>query len=258
MDDGQAPMHAEEASSYASLTSFYRAGTFSSSASRVPTGGADVHSVSSKIPSKYHDFIELLAICQQHQIDFLGITWDRLLDDNSNLVGLGMTSAITPGLLKLDLSFAFKRLTDRYFGRNDDESSERRRHHLYEALISEISVLGHPVIREHANIIRLEGVCWDFLPDDQEEKVRPVLVFEKASHGDLVQFLRSPDGLALNLQTRLRLCSDIVRAIATMHSAGESQQRRFVYEGSVYKRLVEADCSRNHPRRSQTPQYLDI
>ena len=219
MGDDKTFASADDLSSHGSLTSFYRSGTFSSSASRISAGKSDQPSL--VIRSKHHDFLQLLAVCQARRIDFLGITWDRILDDNSNLLGLGMTAAIHPGLLKLDLTFAFKRLTDRYFGQAGKESPEQRRHQLYEALISEVWVLGNPVVREHENIIRLEGICWDFLPEDQEEKVRPVLVFEKAKYGDLGQFKRSPSGLEMSLAQRLKICSDIIRGIALMHSCGE-------------------------------------
>ena len=221
MGDDKTFANTEEVSSHGSLTSFYRSGTFSSSASRIPAEKSDQPIGSLPIPSKHHDFLRFLAVCQTRRIDFFGITWDRVLDDNSNLLGLGVTAAIHPGLLKLDLTFAFKRLTDRYFGQADKASAEQRRHQLYEALTSEVWVLGNPVVREHENIIRLECICWDLLPEDQEEIVRPVLVFEKAKYGDLAQFKRSSSGLRLSLAQKLKICSDIIRGIAMMHSCGE-------------------------------------
>ena len=202
-----------------SLTSFYRSGTLSSSASNLITT-ADSASSSSTIPSHYHDFLSLLAICQTREIDLVGITWDRALDDNSNLIGLGLTSEIRPGTLNLDFTFAFKRLTDSNYAQAAMASSQQRRHQAYKALISEISVLGHPIIRNHENIIRLEGVCWDFLPSSSEEKVRPVLMFEKAKYGDLGRFMKSTYGQELTWQQKIRLCSNIVRGLATMHSCG--------------------------------------
>lgn len=221
MDDRLTSADTDTSTSYQSLTSFYRSGHLSSSAFRVLVGNTQSVGNRSKVPNVRHDFMHLLAVCETRQIDFLAITWDRLLDDNSNLIGLGVTSNINPGLLKLNLSFAFKRLTDRSFARAGKMDADERRHHIYQALISEVSILGHPVIREHKNIIRLEGVCWDYLPNDQEEKVRPVLVFEKAEYGDLLQFSKSSRALNLTMNQRLALCSDIVRAVAVMHSTGE-------------------------------------
>jgi hypothetical protein len=221
MEESEISTSFEEIPLDASLTSFYRSGTFSRSASVVLGDKKHQPAPSSKIPSPHHDFLTLLAVCQMRQIDFLGITWDRVLDDNSDLIGLGMTAEVRPGLLNLEVTFAFKRLTDRNFRHVGKGDSQGRRHRLYEALISEISVLGHPVIREHDNIIRLEGVCWDYLPGDQEDRVRPVLVFEKAKHGDLGRFMRSASGLATTTEQRLRLCVDIIRGIATMHSCRE-------------------------------------
>lgn len=204
----------------ASLTSFYRSGTCSSSASRILIATNGQLLVSAKAPSVHHDFLEFLAVCQMRGIDFLGITWDHILDDNSNVIGLGMTAAIYPSALNLDVTFAFKRFIDRYLGEAGKESPEERRHRLYRALISEVSVLGNPAIREHHNIICLQGICWDYLPNEQEELFRPVLVFEKASHGDLRQFMRSTHAVNLTVKGKLKICADIVRGIAIMHSSG--------------------------------------
>jgi serine/threonine protein kinase len=173
------------------LPSFWRSGNFSQSATSAQTNSLDSH----------HDFISFLAIAQRLKIDFLPITWQPALDR----VGEGRTAEICQSLINLQTSFAFKR-----FKWSLDESSNFR------ALISEISVLGNSLTRNHPNIIRLEGICWDIPPGDV--KVHPVLVFEKTQYGDLEQFVDSATGSKMELQDRLKLCVDIGAAILAMHS----------------------------------------
>lgn len=81
----------------------------------------------------------------------------------------------------------------------------------------EVSVLGHPLVRSHPNIIRLEGVCWDVSFD--EDEVWPVLVFEKARYGDLRKFISTKTGGSINWVDRVKLCADIATAIMLMHSS---------------------------------------
>ena len=79
-------------------------------------------------------------------------------------------------------------------------------------------MLGHPSIRDHPNIVRLEGICWDVAPGG--ERVWPVLVFEKARHRDLLTFMEQAEGKSLSLEERLNICADIAVAINHMHSNG--------------------------------------
>ena len=76
-------------------------------------------------------------------------------------------------------------------------------------------MLGHPVIREHPNVVELEGICWDV---QSEGKVWPVLVFQKTQPGDLESFMELPAGRDLSIKDRLKLCMDVGTAIMDMHS----------------------------------------
>ena len=76
--------------------------------------------------------------------------------------------------------------------------------------------MSHPSVRSHPNVIRLEGVCWDISFDNEE--VWPVLVFEKARHGDLRNFLRTNTGRHIKWDDRIKLCADIATAIMLLHS----------------------------------------
>lgn len=153
------------------------------------------------------DFLSILGIAQTLKIDFLPITWQPALEN----VGHGGTAEIRQALVHLQMSFAFKRLIPAQSTTDETKS--------FRTLIAEISVLGHPLIRDHPNILKLEGICWDVVPDD--EKVWPVLVFKKARHGDLQTFMEQAEGKRLSLEERLDLCADIATAVHDMHSNSE-------------------------------------
>lgn len=153
------------------------------------------------------DFISFLAICQWRGVDVLGITWQPALKK----VGRGATAHIHQSQINPTTSFAFKRLTPSTFGSDE--------HIIFRTLISEVLVLGHPVIRDHANIVTLVGICWDVATSGNgEDTVWPVLVYEKAECGDLNQFMESEVGRSLAFDQRLHLCIDIGTALMVMHS----------------------------------------
>ncbi|MCJ1457194.1 hypothetical protein MMC28_007561 [Mycoblastus sanguinarius] len=143
--------------------------------------------------TKLHcDFISFLAVSQWRELDILSITWQPALKK----IGRGATAHIHQSQINPQTSFAFKRITSSTF-----ESDE---HSIFRALISEVLVLGHPVIQGHANIVKLMGICWDVAGNgDGEYTVWPVLVYEKANYGDLGQFMESEAGKALSFEQRL-------------------------------------------------------
>jgi len=157
-------------------------------------------------PAKNCDFLSFLGIAQNLGIDFLPITWQPALDS----IGQGATAEVRQASIALQTSFAFKR-----FLRLEAALSIREESNIFRALIAEILVLGRQSVRDHPNILRLEGVCWEVNPRD--DSVLPVLVFQKARH-DLHEFMEQDPGMNLTLEERLNLCADIATAIMHMHS----------------------------------------
>ena len=153
-----------------------------------------------------YDFITFLAVVQRAQISILPITWQSALQP----IGTGATSNINEALINLQTSFAFKCASDK-------QKQHVPEANILQALISEITVLGHPSIRERPNIVHLQGICWDVSSDD---KVWPALVFEKTQFGDLYNFATLPIGRDLCISERLKLCVDVGTAIMDMHSNG--------------------------------------
>jgi hypothetical protein len=176
-------------------TSYWKSGTLSQSATPAKKLEPDFH----------YDFISFLGVAQRLEIDFVPITWQPALDN----VGEGGTAEIREALLDLQMSYAFKRI----------KQSQQDESRIFRELTSEILVLGHGSIREHPNIIRLEGICWDIPPGD--EKVWPVLVFEKTQCGDLETFANSDAGKIMCFEDRLKLCLDVGTAVKDLHSCRE-------------------------------------
>jgi hypothetical protein len=149
--------------------------------------------------------LSFLSTAQNLNIDFLPITWAPALGD----AGRGGTSKIHQSLVNVEAAFAYKRLI--YSAIQEEKA--------FQALIAEISILGQGGIRRHGNVVRLEGVCWDVVnsTDNEEEKVWPVLVFEKAGMGSLEFFMQKGKGKNLGFEERVELCKDVGRGIWVMH-----------------------------------------
>ena len=162
----------------------------------------------SAIYDNQYDFISFLAIAKQLKVDFLPITWQPALD----CIGGGATAEIRQSSINLQTSFAFKRFTSPLQARTLVDETV-----IFRAIVAEILVLSHPSIRRHSNISELLGICWDVI--EETGKVWPVLVFEKATYGDLQIFMTQDRGLGLlHWESRLKLCADVGRAVADMHS----------------------------------------
>lgn len=92
----------------------------------------------------------------------------------------------------------------------------------YRTVRQNVECLAHPVLRQHPNIINVEGICFDIHPDKALlGNVRPTLVFERSPLGDLRVFMASHEGARVLVEDRLRLCSDIGSALMTLHACSE-------------------------------------
>lgn len=155
-----------------------------------------------------YDLITFLTMIQKLQIDILPIAWQVARQQ----IAVGETGKIRQAQIDLQTSFAFKCVADR---QKEDGRGERQvERKTISALINEIIVLGHTSIREHPNIVDLQGICWGIMPDD---KVWPVLVFRKTQYGDLYNFAALPIGRELSIGQRLKLCVDVGTAISDMY-----------------------------------------
>lgn len=176
----------------------------------------NTHQSATLTPTEGYDFLDFLGVAQTLKIDFLPLTWQPALDS----VGEGGTAKIHQALINVRMAFAFKYL------KHPRSIAEEIRN--WRALIAEISILGHPAIRQHPSVVSIEGICWDI--DAGEEKVWPVLVFEKTACGDLKKFMTEGAGKELSIEARLDILFDVAHAVRDLHAYGESfdstRQRR--------------------------------
>ena len=119
--------------------------------------------------------------------------------------------------VKAELSFAFKRLGKH--GQAQDEKTED-----LSSSISELAILRHKPIASHPNISKLEGICWEVTAG--EDRVLPVLVFEKATYGDLFYFRDTDEGKKLTVVQKVSLCAQVLGALYTLHA---SRKLRYVH-----------------------------
>lgn len=161
------------------------------------------------------DLLTFLGIAQGLHIDFLPVSWDTGLAK----VGEGGSAEISQSSIDVENSFAFKRLVSAKVARSETKKKA------YEAMIAKLCVLGHKSIRGHSFVNRLEGICWDI--DIESESVWPVLVFEKAPHGDLERFMNCGAGAKIALMDRLRLCAEVAIAITDLHLNGKLLRKLF-------------------------------
>lgn len=193
--------------------SFLRTSFFSESATPADSAAQD-------IPC---DFVSVLAAAQRLQIDFLPITWQAA----RGAVGVGGSSRTQQALINQQTSFVFKCV-------KEVQKDPMRERGTLQVIITEINIHGHPLIREHPNVARLEGICWDISADDM---VWPVLVFQKSHLGDLHNFVKR----SLCVETRLKLCIDIAVAIRDIHSKGTKSKEIFYPMTDLATGLIHGD-----------------
>lgn len=136
----------------------------------------------------HDDIIRFLFILQQYNVNILPISWQSGLQ----VLGSGAQSVVSQSIQNAQRSFAFKRSHSRSVPED-----------MFRAFSSEVRVLQHPPVRNHPNVLNLEGVCWE--AQSNSNAVLPGLVFEKAPHGDLRSFMSSESGRSLSLPQRVDL-----------------------------------------------------
>ena len=152
------------------------------------------------------DLIAFLSVVQKCDVDYLPITWQPAL----NTLGVGGSGTISQSTFITERPLAFKRFHDRDFENPDGG---------FLPIMSEVLILSQPPIRNHPNIVDLEGICWEIRP--LTKKAVPVLVFEKASC-DLQKFMNVREGMEMPFEDRVKICANIGDAIMALHAYGIS------------------------------------
>ncbi|KAI1429751.1 hypothetical protein F5Y12DRAFT_709753 [Xylaria sp. FL1777] len=171
-----------------------------------------------------YNLLTCLACAQHSGVDLIGITWI----DAQGLLGRGGQAAVSQTRASAHAVLAFKRPDSTPIGSWLSRATTSQRDKLedvYRAVASEILVLGDPEIRSHPNIVRLHAISWEIHETRswffrKITRVWPILVFEKASYGDLGMFMASDQGKALDIAARIELCRGVASAVAAAHKKG--------------------------------------
>lgn len=159
-----------------------------------------------------HDLVDFFGLAQSYKVDIIPLKWQPALES----LGDGRTSDVSQSLLNIRTSLAFKRAF-----REDEEGQyeSEQESKVLPRLCTELSILAYPPLRSHPNILRLEGFCWEYLPDSFGPL--PVFCFEKAQHGNLENFIRSDRGRQMSLAERKELGTQIAEGLLAMHTCRE-------------------------------------
>jgi len=93
-------------------------------------------------------FIAALAVAQRLQIEVLSIIWQSA----RQRVGRGKTSQIKQAFINSNKNSAFKRVAE-------TDKRHEPEHRVFRSVVNEMIALRHPSIRNHPNIVRLQGIC---------------------------------------------------------------------------------------------------
>ncbi|KAG8666894.1 hypothetical protein FPOAC1_011716 [Fusarium poae] len=129
------------------------------------------------------ELLRFVAIAQRLGVDFL---FFGSREYGLPLDGDGASGVVTTRPLTAQASFSFKS-----FKKTADLTQKAS---IYRALISEIYILQHPLIKNHPNFVRLYGVGFDVARNYSDEgeglpEIWPTLILERAKDGNLAAFL---------------------------------------------------------------------
>jgi serine/threonine protein kinase len=160
--------------------------------------------------ASHEDLLSLLSLVQMLEVDILPLMWYPALH-----VGRGGFALLNEAPVSREVNLAFKRLIS--LGSASEKASGS-----FLSSMKEIAILKHYNVSKHPNIVDFYGICWEVNPIGGQ--ILPVLVLEKARHGDLLRFRNSSEGKKLSVKTKLSLCTQIAEGLAMLHSCCESSR----------------------------------
>lgn len=196
-----------------SMASTYTLLSFYSDNSRLPIRSATCADSPTSLHDGHDKFLTFLGICCKLRVPIYPNAWHQSLPN----LGRGGTSIVSEGTaFNSSISYAFKRLIAPIFASAEEEAHFI--HVAYSALICEVSLLATDGLKQHPNIIKLEGICFQ-VNETQGSKIQvwPVLIFEKAEWSTLGEFLfRCELGEGLDRDLRVDLFLQILGAVGFM------------------------------------------
>ena len=163
-----------------------------------------------------------LAAAHYYEVDYLPFSWEPRTKESAR----GGTSR----LIELDVgsSFPFNgfifKCTRANGTRGYNQQNPWDDSATFNALVAEITVLCHPVLKHHENIVQLEGIGWDVSPGGIP--AWPVIALEKAELGDLHRFRATERGRQLTMSEKLYIGANVAGAILALHQWSKALSAR--------------------------------
>ena len=174
----------------------------------LPQLGQGTNNVVSRLP--HYDLLSFLAIVEN--IPSLRL-FDFMPNFENSIIERGLSGEIHGIVQDEGHGVVFKRfLTPHAIGSDESKIA-------FQALISEIIVLEHPVFKKHPNLPKLGGITWDVeIHHKLLVRAMPVLVFRRSKFGNLRDYLTSRGSSRPSVWQRSQFCAEIGRAIEALHT----------------------------------------
>jgi len=181
----------------------------------------------SRLPT--YDFLNLASLILEHDIAILWPGTERPRNAYA-LLGAGSSFlvfkeerkmdelTIRPDQLRsLENSIVLKRTRRHQEGLYPHINNNASR---YMSIMAELQILLDPAVQAHENIIDLQGLTWDFEPeDDGSYSVWPVIGLE-AAESSMQSLMYEYDESDAPLSTRIQYCYNVAEALKFLHERG--------------------------------------
>lgn len=170
-----------------------------------------------------YNILTCIACAQQRGIDLVGLS---PLEVQGQL-GQGGQATVTQTRASVDTVLAFKKPSPKGVGSwLSTRSLSKKIENVYRDVATEVMALGELGIRGHPNIIQLQAISWEVQNNrtwtfKKAPRVWPVLLMERADHGDLQSYMATKEGSELSFEDKIEFCHGIASAIAAAHRKGK-------------------------------------
>jgi hypothetical protein len=156
-------------------------------------------------PCEATSLVDLLNAARRQQVSFLPISPQL----GMGIVGRGLSGDVDQSTADAAITLTFKNGIPSKCPRDDVHVQD------WYSLVTQLSVLQHPPIRENPYIIDLVGISWKV--DTSGLRAWPFLVTPKVNRGSLGDFLLQEK---IEDEVRFQICAQVVEAFALLNSCG--------------------------------------
>ncbi|OCK74719.1 TPR-like protein [Lepidopterella palustris CBS 459.81] len=165
----------------------------------------------SPIASEAASLVDFLSAAQQYDVPFLPIASQKGLD----ILGRGLSGGIQQSTADVVTALAFKEGVPSRHEHDTDQNQD------WHSLITEITILQHPPIRESPRFVDLLGISFHVESTiGIERRAWPLLITSKVNRGDLASVLRNEQDGLLTADVRMLIFSNIAEAVYVLHACG--------------------------------------